>query len=107
MKIIRLLPLLGMMLMPAGTALAEFNEGIEYKRLAAPVATSDPKKVEVVELFWYGCPHCYHLEPDMKKWLKNKPANVVFVRVCAGPSVRPKTSCAPKVTRTASSAWAR
>ena len=81
MKLIRLLPLLGLFLLPAGTALAEYVEGTQYKRLAAPVPTVDANKVEVVELFWYGCPHCYRLEPDLNKWLKNKPANVVFVRV--------------------------
>ena len=81
MKLIRLLPLLGLFLLPAGTALAEYVEGTQYKRLAAPVPTVDASKVEVVELFWYGCPHCYRLEPDLNKWLKNKPANVVFVRV--------------------------
>lgn len=83
MKLIRLLPLLGVFLMPGGTALAGYEEGIEYERLKVPVATVDADKVEVVELFWYGCPHCYHLEPDIKKWLKNKPANVVFVRMPA------------------------
>jgi thiol:disulfide interchange protein DsbA len=81
MKLIRLLPLLGLFLLPAGTAIAQYDEGTQYKRLAAPVPTVDASKVEVVELFWYGCPHCYRLEPDLSKWLKNKPANVVFVRV--------------------------
>ena len=81
MKLIRLLPLLGLFFIPVAIALAEYNEGIEYKRLAAPLPTGDANKVEVVELFWYGCPHCYRIEPDLKKWLKNKPANVVFVRV--------------------------
>ena len=83
MKIIQLLPFFSLFLMPWGIAQADFAEGIEYKRLATPVSTADPKKVEVVELFWYGCPHCYRLEPDMKKWLQNKPAHVDFVRVPA------------------------
>jgi len=83
MKLIRFLPLLGLFLLPGGTALAQYDEGTQYKRLAAPVPTVDASKVEVVELFWYGCPHCYRLEPDVKKWLKNKLANVVFVRVPA------------------------
>jgi len=99
MKLIRLLPLLGLLLLPGGTALASYEEGIEYERLKVPVSTVDANKVEVVELFWYGCPHCYHLEPDMKKWLKNKPANVVFVRV---PAVfRPLWSFHAKVYYTA------
>jgi len=83
MKLIRLLPLLGLCLLPVGTTFAQYEEGIQYERLAAPVPTVDASKVEVVELFWYGCPHCYRLEPDLKNWLKNKPANVVFVRVPA------------------------
>ena len=83
MKLIRLLPLLGLCLLPVGAALAQYEEGIQYERLAAPVPTVDANKVEVVELFWYGCPHCYRLEPELKNWLKNKPANVVFVRVPA------------------------
>ena len=40
-----------------------------------------PGKVEVVEVFWYGCPHCYALEPFIQSWLKNKPAYIEFVRV--------------------------
>lgn len=83
MKIIRLIPFICMFLMPAGAALAAYEEGIEYERLKAPVSTVDPGKIEVVELFWYGCPHCYRLEPELKAWLKNKPDNVVFVRVPA------------------------
>ena len=83
MKIIRLLPLLGMFFMPATAALADYEEGIEYERLKTPVSTVDPAKIEVVELFWYGCPHCYRLEPELKAWLKNKPDNVVFVRIPA------------------------
>lgn len=83
MKLLRLLPLLGLLLIPTAAALAEYSEGIEYKRLPAPVPTVDANKVEVVELFWYGCPHCYRLEPYLKKWLENKPDNVVFVRVPA------------------------
>ncbi|MBS3963906.1 MAG: thiol:disulfide interchange protein DsbA/DsbL [Methylomonas sp.] len=43
-----------------------------------PVQNAD--KVEVIEFFWYGCPHCYHLEPSVAAWLKTKPANVDFIR---------------------------
>jgi thiol:disulfide interchange protein DsbA len=43
-------------------------------------ALADPSKIEVVEFFWYGCPHCYRFEPSIKAWLKTKPANVVFIR---------------------------
>ncbi len=61
-----------------------YDEGIEYKRLKSPVPTQvEAGKVEVVELFWYGCPHCFRLEPDLQKWLKNKPENVEFIRIPA------------------------
>ena len=40
-------------------------------------------KVEVIEFFWYGCPHCYNLEPVLEPWLKKKPADVQFRRVPA------------------------
>jgi thiol:disulfide interchange protein DsbA len=43
-------------------------------------------KIEVIEFFWYGCPHCYHLEPAVNAWLARKPADVVFKRVPAAPS---------------------
>ena len=63
---------------------AGFDEGIEYKTVSPRVANHiDEKKSEVVELFWYGCPHCFDFEPDLHKWLKTKPKNVNFVRMPA------------------------
>jgi thiol:disulfide interchange protein DsbA len=69
-------------------AQAEFTEGVEYKTLATPQPTSTGDNIEVRELFWYGCPHCYHLEPELDKWLETKPGNVELVRMPAilGPS---------------------
>ncbi len=59
-------------------------EGIHYERIEPPQATSAPAgKVEVTEFFWYGCPHCYRLEPYVKGWLKHKDENIVFVRIPA------------------------
>lgn len=61
-----------------------YDEGIEYQRLKEPVPTQvGPGKIEVVELFWYGCPHCFRLEPNLNKWLKTKPKNVEFIRIPA------------------------
>jgi thiol:disulfide interchange protein DsbA len=54
--------------------------GEGYELLAPPQPAADPSKIEVIEFFWYGCPHCYHFEPFVKAWLKNKPANVEFIR---------------------------
>lgn len=60
---------------------APFNAGQHYEQVTPPQPTVNPDKVEVLELFWYGCPHCYRLEPYVKRWLKKKPANVEFVRM--------------------------
>jgi protein dithiol oxidoreductase (disulfide-forming) len=52
--------------------------------LPTPVSVDAPKgKVEVVEFFWYGCPHCYTLEPSLEKWVKDLPKDVEFRRVPA------------------------
>lgn len=61
----------------------EYNEGIDYQLLSSPQPVPDDGTVEVVELFWYGCPHCYHLEPYINAWLKHKPAKVKFIRIPA------------------------
>ena len=67
----------------AGTACAEtYEEGKHYQRVDQP-RTIDSDKVEVLEFFWYGCPHCYSFEPYVNKWKQNKPGNVEFVRVPA------------------------
>lgn len=67
---------------------AGFKEGVQYQAIENTQPTVSKDKIEVLELFWYGCPHCYHLEPELESWLKNKPDDVVFVRLPAilGPS---------------------
>lgn len=75
------LSLFALLLLPlAGQA--QFLEGVEYARVA-PQLVETGKKIEVREFFWYGCPHCFSLEPSIEKWLKTKPANVQFVRTPA------------------------
>ncbi len=61
---------------------ADYSEGTHYKKLP-PQQTSSADKVEVLEFFWYGCPHCYSFEPYLNEWKKTKPANVEFIRVPA------------------------
>ncbi|MFA7386808.1 MAG: thiol:disulfide interchange protein DsbA/DsbL [Thiohalobacteraceae bacterium] len=75
----------GIALVASGAARADDNlaEGIDYIRLAAPQPTSDASKIEVVELFWYGCPHCYQLEPMLEKWAGALPDDVALVRIPA------------------------
>ncbi len=71
-----------------GGALTEaaepFNPGQHYEGISPAVATSvAADKVEVVELFWYGCPHCFAFEPSIEAWLKTKADYIEFVRVPA------------------------
>lgn len=69
----------------AQTASAEdYFEGFQYQRINPGEQTNVPEgKVEVVEMFWYGCGHCYAFEPHLHEWLQRKPANVEFVRIPA------------------------
>ena len=60
----------------------KWKVGANYDPLVpAQPTTVGPGKVEVVEVFWLGCPHCAALEPFIQSWLKTKPAYVEFVRV--------------------------
>jgi thiol:disulfide interchange protein DsbA len=60
----------------------KWQSGVNYNVLAPAQPTSvAPGKVEVTEVFWLACPHCYALEPFLKSWLKSKPGYVEFVRV--------------------------
>jgi thiol:disulfide interchange protein DsbA len=78
----------GVMLLAAGTASAAAftpQQGVNYKLLTPAQPTSvAPGKVEVVEVFWYACGHCYLLEPKLEAWNRNgKPANAELVRLPA------------------------
>jgi DSBA-like thioredoxin domain. len=60
-----------------------FKEGTNYRKIVPAQPTSvAPGKVEVVEVFWYGCAHCFELDPAVESWRnKGKPAYVEFTRV--------------------------
>ena len=64
-----------------GAAAQEFREGIDYFKLPVPVETRDSAKIEVVEVFSYGCVHCYRLEPSLNAWLATQSDDVDFYRV--------------------------
>jgi protein dithiol oxidoreductase (disulfide-forming) len=55
-------------------------EGTHYVRLGQPLPAPAHGKLEVVEFFWYGCPHCNEFEPTLEAWTKSLPADVVFRR---------------------------
>lgn len=78
-----LTPILALTLLIPAPAVADYAEGIEYRRISPAVEKLTDKPHEVVELFWYGCPHCYRFEPKLEEWIKSKPADVAFVRVPA------------------------
>jgi len=70
-----------MLLLPIGASAAEtFVSGQDYYEAPFAQSVETGSKIEVREFFWYGCPHCYDLEPYIERWLKTKPANAVFVR---------------------------
>src|SRR3954467_6139715 len=56
----------------------------QYTELKPPqTVETDAKKIEVTEFFWYGCPHCYNLEPYIERWQKTAPADVQLRRIPA------------------------
>lgn len=59
----------------------EFKERKDYFKLPVPVETRDPEKIEVVEVFSYGCIHCYQLEPILNAWVLAQGDDVDFHRV--------------------------
>lgn len=71
----------------AATAAAAPNapvEGVEYQRLPQAQPTDTGKKVEVLEFFWYNCPHCHAFEPYLADWAKKQGERVVVKRVPVG-----------------------
>jgi protein dithiol oxidoreductase (disulfide-forming) len=70
--------------LPAGAQLPDgrWKAGTNYQPIVPAQSTSVAQgKVEVMEVFWLGCPHCLVLEPQVLEWLKKKPGYVEFVRV--------------------------
>jgi thiol:disulfide interchange protein DsbA len=59
-------------------------EGVEYQRLSQPQPTDTGKKVEVLEFFWYNCPHCHAFEPHLAEWAKKQGDRIVLKRIPVG-----------------------
>jgi thiol:disulfide interchange protein DsbA len=69
---------------PAANQDWKFKEGTHFARLVPTQPTvGGADKIEVAEIFWYGCAHCYDFETYVNRWLESKPANVRFVRIPA------------------------
>ena len=62
---------------------AEWQEGTHYKELSSPVRTDSSETIEVAEVFWYGCPHCYNFKPLVESWAEDVPEDVDFVKIPA------------------------
>ena len=58
---------------------------VNFKPTKEKIATEANDKIEVVEMFWYGCGHCYSFEPELKKWQATLPKDVVFKKIPAVP----------------------
>jgi len=69
--------------LPLLATAADPVEGKDYTVIASPAPVEVPGKVEVREFFWYGCPHCFRLDPFIEKWLATKPGWVNFIRTPA------------------------
>ena len=68
--------------MQGALAQAKFKEGKDYVKLRTPVNSEAPAgKVEVIEFFWYSCPHCNAFEPEFEAWAKKAPKNLQIHRV--------------------------
>lgn len=75
--------LIAILALGAGIASAAepYSLGKEYKEVRQIQKPADPKRITVEEFFWYGCPHCYHLDPEINAWLPKKAADVDFTRI--------------------------
>ena len=58
-----------------------YVDGQHYEKVVPQQPVQSGDKIEVLEIFWYGCPHCYHFEPHLAKWLASKAADVEFRRM--------------------------
>ena len=69
---------------PAAAQEWKYEEGTHFARMVPTQPTvGGADKIEVAEIFWYGCNHCYDFETYVNRWLEKKPANVRFVRIPA------------------------
>lgn len=79
MKLNRLFALACLLFVTAlPSAFAELREGKDYRLVPTPQPVANPAKIEVLEFFWYACPHCNDVQPALKKWKANMPKDVEF-----------------------------
>jgi thiol:disulfide interchange protein DsbA len=71
------------MFVATGLAQAQPAAGVEYRELASAQPTDTAGKIEIIEFFWYGCPHCFNFEPVIEPWVKKLPKDTQFRRIPA------------------------
>jgi protein dithiol oxidoreductase (disulfide-forming) len=86
MKLYRLIPGLLLLLIPVMALAAgsgQFRENVSYERIVPAQPTAERDKVEVIEVFWYGCPHCHRFQPYVDRWLLGADTDITFIRLPA------------------------
>ena len=73
------------MFMAFSAGAVEPNPGVNFKKTKEVIPTDSPGKIEVIEMFWYGCIHCYTIDPYLDEWADNLPKDVVFKKLPAVP----------------------
>jgi len=66
---------------PSPAKIIVLEQGQNFRPVVPALPTQTGDKIEVLEIFWYGCPHCYEFEPKLNQWLQNKPADVEVRRL--------------------------
>jgi thiol:disulfide interchange protein DsbA len=75
--------LVGLLFSASALAQRQPVPGEDFVAINPPQVTDSPGKIEVIEFFWYRCPHCYALEPTLEPWVKRLPKDTQFRRVPA------------------------
>jgi protein dithiol oxidoreductase (disulfide-forming) len=81
MSVIRIVTLLAISLLVAPASLQAQVENQDYQKIVPAQESGTPGKIEVIEFFSYGCPHCAEMEPLITQWAAALPSNVVLVKV--------------------------
>ena len=83
MKLLKYLLLCCLLAFAGGALAAAPMLNKDYQLVSPPQPTETGNKIEVIEFFYYGCPHCYDLEPYLNKWMSGAPKDVAFRRIPA------------------------
>ena len=79
--LVTLVLMLGWVFAQAASAPVKDKEYTLIEPAQPPLEGSNGKRVEVIEFFYYGCPHCYNLQPSLKSWLKTAPKDIEYRRM--------------------------